>query len=174
MPGFDSILAFAALFSTVGIATVDLCEGGKALSVEKPFSASQAPIIRRGFHTGLMSSTEASARGMTSLAFFYLAYKDYERTTRYNVATDADVDVGRASWRWKAWGLCGTAGLAVGLCSPYRGLLSRPLGQRLQNTAHLPDGEARKMIARWGKFTVGKGVILLASLPIGLRAFWLK
>lgn len=173
MAGFDSIVAFIALFSTVGIATVDFREGGKALGIEKPFSTSQALIIRRGFHTQFISSTESSIRATTSLAFFYLAYKDYKRATYSNRTTGADLEIGLASWRWKAWALCGAAGLAVGLCSPYRGLLIRPLEQRLQNPAHLSDGEARKIVARWGKLTLGKGVILLASFPIGLRAFWL-
>lgn len=172
MPQTDSIIAFAAVFSTIGIFSADMANGGQALVVSDPVTTSQIPMTRRNFWPKSVSSAEPSMRGLTSLAFFYLAYRDYKRTTCHRTTSEADV--GFASWRWKAWTLCGTIGLAVGPFSPYRVILMRPLEQHLQDQAYLSDEKARRLIARWGKLTLGRGIIIFASFPICLRAFWLR
>lgn len=77
----DLIVAYTASFLSIGLAHVDIYEGGKVLGIEKPFTKPRAPTIRHELRTASVSSAGSSIRASTSLAFFYLAYKDYKRAT---------------------------------------------------------------------------------------------
>lgn len=169
----DSTIAFAASFLTIAIAQTDISRGGNALGIRDPFSPSHAPMAK--LQPGSLSvstlSTEACIRGSTSLAFCYLAYNDYTRATYHDGTSDAEI--GLASWRCKAWALCGVTGLTLGPLGPYHSLFLRPLEQRLGSKDHTYDGDMGKLFTRWGRLILSRGIITLVFFPVSVRAFQL-
>lgn len=148
MPQTYSVIALTAICSTVGIASVDIRQGSKALdAVEvEPFLKPKAPTIPHMFQTEFASSAKSAIRGMTSLAFFHLAYQDYKRATCHDDTVAPDNDIGLAMWKSKAWAIGGLTTLALGPFGPYRGLLVRPLEQRLHSQIHLSEEMAKRLL----------------------------
>lgn len=176
MPQIDWVTALSALSSTIAISTSDVNDASKALGYKETilygkdtFSRSQGTMTQQEFRNRTVSSTKPFIRMSTSLAFLYLAYNDHRRAKDDCAILDTNVEA--ASWRWKAWALCGATGLLVGPLGPYHGLLTRPLERRLQSRKDFAEREARKLVSRWGRLSLGKGMLLLVTLPFGLVAF---
>lgn len=167
-PRNERMLAVTAILMSLAVASADLHNARKALGLGVHFKTEQTQLTRRTCHTVFISSAKPLMRESASLASLYLAYQDYKRATSHDVISD--FEVGLASWRCKAWALCGATGMANGPYSPYSGLLIWPLEQRLQSRAVFSDSKATELITRWGNMTSCKSIILLASVSVALRA----
>lgn len=69
------------------------------------------------------------------------------------------------------WAGCGVAGVVVGPLGPYRRFWLRPVERRLRARAGLEGAKVGRLVKRWGRLTSGRGIFLLASVPVGIKAY---
>ncbi|KER00450.1 hypothetical protein AUEXF2481DRAFT_24775 [Aureobasidium subglaciale EXF-2481] len=160
----DKLLATTALISTIALASLDFKTGGQMLGGKQ--TALKQPSPQRVSTTLPKSpylveaASRSSIRSVTSTAFFYLAYKDYQAA---ELRAGNLEGVKSSSWRWKAWVFCGAVGVVVQSLGPFPSVI--------WDRVYSPDIGIKGQVARLGKLTMTKGGILMATVPFCMSAW---
>ena len=161
-PQQDKWIAFTAVVSTISLASLDIKAGSQMLG-DKPSAFDKAlprrvPIALPQSSYLVETISRSYFRGATSMAFFYLAYKDY-RTAELRARRSEEAD--GSGWRWKALAFCGAAGVVVQSLGPFPALM--------WDRVYKPG--IKSQVQRLGKLTLSKGGILMATAPFCMAAW---